>query len=90
MSKEDFEAALRGHQAAVNATKSEQRQKGYLRFLQRAKERGHTESELIMFMNYVNKSLSNLINSRLPLHYRLRNPTYSNNLPLIWGSGLLS
>jgi tetratricopeptide (TPR) repeat protein len=29
VSKEDFEAALRGHQAAVDATKSEQREKAY-------------------------------------------------------------
>ena len=27
VSKEDYEAALRGHQAAVDATKSEQREK---------------------------------------------------------------
>ena len=29
VSKEDFEAALRGHQAAVDATKSEQRDAAY-------------------------------------------------------------
>ena len=29
VSKEDFEAALRGHQAAVDATKSSQREKAY-------------------------------------------------------------
>ncbi len=30
VSKEDFEAALRGHQAAVDATKSEQREEAYI------------------------------------------------------------
>jgi hypothetical protein len=29
VSKEDFEAALRGHQAAVDATKSKQREEAY-------------------------------------------------------------
>jgi hypothetical protein len=29
VSKEDFEAALRGHQAAVDATKSEKREEAY-------------------------------------------------------------
>ena len=32
VSKEDFEAALRGHQAAVDATKSEQREEAYAFF----------------------------------------------------------
>jgi tetratricopeptide (TPR) repeat protein len=35
VSKEDFEAALRGHQAAVDATKSEQREKAEIEFQQR-------------------------------------------------------
>ncbi len=30
VSKEDFEAALRGHQAAVDATKSKQREEAYV------------------------------------------------------------
>jgi tetratricopeptide (TPR) repeat protein len=34
VSKEDFEAALRGHQAAVDATKSEQREEAYAWFQQ--------------------------------------------------------
>jgi hypothetical protein len=29
VSKEDYEAALRGHQAAVDATKSQQREEAY-------------------------------------------------------------
>jgi hypothetical protein len=29
VSKEDYAAALRGHQAAVDATKSKQREEGY-------------------------------------------------------------
>jgi len=35
VSKEDFEAALRGHQAAVDATKSEQRDAAYKYYRQR-------------------------------------------------------
>jgi len=37
VSKEDFEAALRGHQAAVDATKSEQREKAYDFYKRRAR-----------------------------------------------------
>jgi hypothetical protein len=32
VSKEDYEAALRGHRAAVDATKSKQREEGYAFF----------------------------------------------------------
>jgi hypothetical protein len=32
VSKEDYEAALRGHQAAVDATKSEQREEAYAEY----------------------------------------------------------
>jgi TPR repeat protein len=35
VSKEDFEAALRGHQAAIDATKSEQREEAYNTFFKR-------------------------------------------------------